>query len=249
MRRCPKCDREFPDKYNFCQFDRTPLTEVSGSESPSQGHLAALPFQAAWGQADPGSRSFNLTSRHIPFIVAAATIALLGMAIVSYLYLSTSKPDQTVLASTVNTNVASYTAPPSPTAARPSTSSIEEDVKATLNNWAAATNAHDLDTHMSYYADTLDYYYDRKNARIDFVRTGRERAYNKYPQLNVQLSNITVAPSTSGMSASATFDKTWDFQGEKHSTGSVRQMVELTNVGGRWLITAEKDLQTYYANW
>ncbi|MGH9931921.1 MAG: hypothetical protein ACREA9_22200, partial [Pyrinomonadaceae bacterium] len=31
MKRCPRCYTEFPDKYRFCQHDRTPLVEVEVS--------------------------------------------------------------------------------------------------------------------------------------------------------------------------------------------------------------------------
>lgn len=32
MKRCPKCGHDFPDKYRFCQYDRTALIEVAGQE-------------------------------------------------------------------------------------------------------------------------------------------------------------------------------------------------------------------------
>ena len=31
MKRCPQCSTEFPDKYKFCQYDRTVLVEVEVS--------------------------------------------------------------------------------------------------------------------------------------------------------------------------------------------------------------------------
>ena len=116
----------------------------------------------------------------------------------------------------------------------------------TLNRWVAAIKARDLDAHMSYYADTLDTYYKSTNVSASQVREERMRAYERYSELNVQLSNINIMPGPSGTRATAIFDKTWTFSGERYSSGSVQQQIWLEKRDGRWLITGEKDLQVYY---
>jgi ketosteroid isomerase-like protein len=125
---------------------------------------------------------------------------------------------------------------------------VASQVTSTLNGWAAATTARDINAHMSYYADTLDTYYNAKSISSYKVRTDRERAFNTYSSMDVQLSNIRVTPDPGGQSAIATFDKTWTFEGDKYSNGSVQQLVTLTKQGGRWRITGEKDLRVYYVN-
>ncbi|HEX8653338.1 MAG TPA: hypothetical protein VF708_21160 [Pyrinomonadaceae bacterium] len=139
---------------------------------------------------------------------------------------------------------------PSATTTAPSinTAAIRDEVTATLNGWAAASMAHDIEKHMSYYADTLDTYYASTNVSASRVRADRERAYAVYSTIDIRLSNIKVTVERNGSSASATFDKTWNFEGSKYSSGSVQQRISLTNTGGRWLITGEKDLQVYYVN-
>jgi hypothetical protein len=126
---------------------------------------------------------------------------------------------------------------------------IEQEVTAALNGWAAASEAHDLDAHMSYYADTLDTYYRLSNVSSARVRADRARAYDTYSRLNVRLSRVEVTPYASGARAEAVFDKTFEFESDsKRLTGSVRQEVWLSKINGRWLITGEKDLQVYYLN-
>ncbi|MBC7929134.1 MAG: serine/threonine protein kinase [Rubrivivax sp.] len=147
---------------------------------------------------------------------------------------------------------------PQPTVERPrpesiertvvSASVVESGVRASLEGWVAATLDRDFETHMSFYADTLSFYYKHSNVGIAAVRANRVRAFTRYTKLDVQLSNIVVTPGQSGLTASATFDKSWSFEGDKNSSGSVQQMVLLENIGGRWLITGEKDLQVYYVN-
>jgi ketosteroid isomerase-like protein len=125
---------------------------------------------------------------------------------------------------------------------------IEREARLCLDGWVAATRAHDFETHMSFYASTLAFYYTRFNVSVQSVRTNRERAFTRYTKLDVQLTDVGVVPDPSGLTATAIFDKTWNFEGDKSSSGSVRQMVTLENINGQWLITGEKDLQVYYVN-
>jgi hypothetical protein len=144
---------------------------------------------------------------------------------------------------------ASPSAATTPTPAPVDVAAVREQVTAVLNGWTSASRARDLDKHMSYYADTLDTYYSASNVGASRVRSDRSKAYTAYNTLDVELSDIKITPDPSGERATATFDKTWTFEGaEKYSSGSVHQKVWLTKIGGRWRITGEKDLQVYYVN-
>jgi ketosteroid isomerase-like protein len=149
-----------------------------------------------------------------------------------------------------NDSTSSATPAPSPSAAASPVdeAAIREQVTATLNGWASASMAHDINAHMSYYAQTLDVYYSSTNVSASQVRADRERAYAVYSTIDIRLSNIKVTVEKTGTRATATFDKTWNFEGSKYSSGSVQQRIWLTKTGGRWLITGEKDLQVYYVN-
>ena len=126
---------------------------------------------------------------------------------------------------------------------------VREQVTAVLNGWTSASRAHDLDKHMTYYADTLDTYYNASNVNASRVRSDRARAYALYSTIDIELSNVKITVDPSGDRASAVLDKTWTFEGtEKYSSGSVHQKIWLVKTGGRWRITGEKDLQVYYVN-
>ncbi len=137
----------------------------------------------------------------------------------------------------------------SPTPSPIDVAAIRQQVTTVLNGWTSASRERDLDKHMSYYADTLDTYYNATNVNSSRVRSDRSRAYTAYDTLDVELSDIKVTPDPSGDVATATFDKTWTFEGsEKYSSGSVHQKVWLAKTDGRWRITGEKDLKVYYVN-
>ena len=56
-------------------------------------------------------------------------------------------------------------------------SSADLEVRNVLEGWAQATRNHDLDSHMRYYADTLDYYYSRTQVPASKIRDDRTRAF------------------------------------------------------------------------
>jgi serine/threonine protein kinase len=135
-------------------------------------------------------------------------------------------------------------APPRADAAR-----VNKEVKDALEDWADSTSGRDLDDHMSHYADTLETYYKRQNVPASQVRTDRNNAFVRYDDMKVKLDNFQVTPDPTGLRATVTFDKTWEFDSpDKNSKGSVRQQLTLLRAGGRWLINGERDLQVYYSN-
>ncbi len=98
---------------------------------------------------------------------------------------------------------------------------------------------------MSFFADMLDTYYRSTNVPASKARADLSRAFAIYSTFDVNLSNINVTVDDEGTSATAIFDKTWEFTGEKFSSGSVQQMVWLRKRNSRWLITGIKDLKIY----
>lgn len=126
---------------------------------------------------------------------------------------------------------------------------VKKDVENALKDWAESTRERKLDDHMKHYADMLDTYYKRQNVGAALVRTDRNNAFTRYDKIDVTIDNVNVVPDPTGLRATVTFDKTWDFDSpDRNSTGSVRQQLSLIRAGGRWLIYGEKDLQVYYSN-
>lgn len=138
---------------------------------------------------------------------------------------------------------------PTPTPKPIDTGAIREAVTTVLNGWSSAARAHDLETQIRYYADTVSPYYNASSYSVSKIKAERERVYALYDSIDVDLTNIKITPDPSGERATAVFDKTWVFQGEtKRNSGSVQQKIWLAKIGGRWRITGEKDLKVYYVN-
>jgi len=132
----------------------------------------------------------------------------------------------------------------------PSSSSADSEIRNTLDGWAQSTGNRDIDSHMRYYADTLDYYYARTLVPSSKVREDRSKAFAKFTYLSVQLNNMNVQLDSTGQRATIVFDKVFDFRGDNNAfyNGSVQEQLTLTKLGGAWLITGEKELKVYYVN-
>jgi serine/threonine protein kinase len=143
---------------------------------------------------------------------------------------------------------APVSATPAPVIAPINTPLLTSEVHQGLNGWSGAARSHDLDSQMTYYADTVDPYFKRRHVSKAEIQSDRAVAYRRYSRLDVQLSNISVVFDQTGTQATATFDKTFAFEGEKHFSGSVYTKLWLTKFGSRWLITGERDLKVHYIN-
>jgi ketosteroid isomerase-like protein len=153
---------------------------------------------------------------------------------------------------TVNANIEkpspspSATPIPKPTIKPEEAKAITNDVKDTIDEWKDASENLDIDGNLNLYADAVDYYSAGRVNRAR-VRDDKQKAFEQYDSINFKISNMKVTPDASGEKATAVFDKEWNFEGaEKYSTGKVQQQLTLGKIGGRWLITGEKDLKTYY---
>jgi serine/threonine protein kinase len=219
----------------------------------------SLPGYGLPANAPPSSGHFTKG------LLAFAIFTFMGLILVSYLYFfrkesggnspditdSTARKsiEQRKSAQSTETQrqIANHSIPPVVSKPIPiESSSVTEEVKATLDGWAATTRSHDFDTHMTYYADILEIYYSRQNVSVSFVRSNRSRAFKLYSSLDIQLSNIKVTPDSSGLRATTIFDKYYNFQnGEKSFSGSVQQMIWLAKINESWRIIGEKDLRVY----
>jgi hypothetical protein len=145
-----------------------------------------------------------------------------------------------------NTPTPTLTPTPKPTLDPKEAKAVTEDVKTVVDAWKDGLENLSLDMHLAQYSDTVDYY---KSGRVGIgkVRADKQRAFEAFDSIDVDISNMKVTPDETGDKATAVFDKEWTFEGaEKYSAGKVQQQLNFSRINGRWLITGEKDLKVYY---
>lgn len=165
---------------------------------------------------------------------------------------ATPKPSPTKTAtptpSPTSTPTPSPTPKPQPTITAEETEAVKSDIEQVINRWKSSSEDFDLEDHLSNYADTVDYYRGGK-VSLGKVREDKEKVYNMYHTVSVNISNAEITPDPSGEKATAVFDKEWNFENdEKSNSGKVRQQLQFVKSGGKWKISGEKDLKVYYVN-
>jgi hypothetical protein len=161
------------------------------------------------------------------------------------------QPNANAANQNTNSNVAASPTPTATPTAQPTlkpetAKALTNDVKNVVDDWKDTTENLDLDAHISQYAATVDYY-KAGRVNVDRVRADRARAFDAYDTISINIDNVKVTPDASGERATVVLDKEWNFEGaEKFSSGKVQQQLTLNKIGGRWLITGEKDLKIYY---
>lgn len=146
--------------------------------------------------------------------------------------------------SNVNSNT-NASPSPKPTLSAEQTKKIRQDVSDALDGWAASTENRNLESHLAFYAATVEFY-NGDSARL---RADRQKAFETWNDISVDLSNVKITPDASGDKAVAVIDKEWNFENDAQtSSGKAQQQLTLEKIGGRWQITAEKDLKVYYTD-
>ena len=163
-------------------------------------------------------------------------------------YSPNPSPTNTSTPAASPTPTSSTTPTPTPQPTQTPGGGASREVASALEGWRRTMNG-DVNAHMAYYADTLHTYYNAKNADVSMVRNNVARAFSAYDTFDVRIDNLQIEVDPSGERAVATFDKTFEFKSPgKTYQGSGLNRFWFEKIGGRWLITGEKDLKIYYVN-
>jgi hypothetical protein len=125
---------------------------------------------------------------------------------------------------------------------------VKKEVSEMLERWRSSIVKRDIETHMKSYAATLENYYKESGIDRNHVRADRQRAFDRYESLDLQVDKLTITPESED-AAIVVFDKSWTFKNpQKTSTGSVQQEMRLIKENGSWIIVGEKDEKVYFLN-
>ena len=141
----------------------------------------------------------------------------------------------------------SLTPPVTPASPPVDRGQAESEISGTIDRWNSQAEDLNLDSYMENYAQRVDYY-NRKGVDKSTVRDDKSRAFKMYRSILIEMPNMKVSVDESGETATAEFDKVWDFRGERNSSGRVRSQLRFQHESGRWLITSERDIKVYYIN-
>jgi serine/threonine protein kinase len=118
-----------------------------------------------------------------------------------------------------------------------------EELSGALDAWVAATNARDLNRQMSFYAPTLNAFYQKRGISQAAVRAEKSRLFSQISSIDVKASAPEIRVSDDGRTATMRFHKSWDFVGAQSSSGEVVQELGWRKTDSGWKIVSERDVQ------
>jgi serine/threonine protein kinase/ketosteroid isomerase-like protein len=117
------------------------------------------------------------------------------------------------------------------------------ELRATLDQWIAATNSRDINQLMNFYAPTVDVFYQRRGATQAAVRAEKNRLLTAASRIDVRVSDPSTEVAADGQTATMRFRKAWDFSGVSPASGEVLQELRWRKTAAGWKIVAERDVQ------
>ncbi|HEX8499877.1 MAG TPA: nuclear transport factor 2 family protein [Pyrinomonadaceae bacterium] len=120
----------------------------------------------------------------------------------------------------------------------------QQELRAALGEWLAATNSRDVGRQMSYYAPKVEAFYLSRNAPREAVRAEKARLFARAASVNVEAASPEIRMSRDGRTAVMRFRKRYQITGgEGARSGEVLQELRWRRTDGGWKIVGERDLR------
>lgn len=270
MKQCPICKTQYTDDtLQYCLQDGTPLMADSVSGIPIDETETVISNRTRGQKADltkvsARPRSEEAKARRfytvlIVLLTVLATLLVFAIGVAGYwifvrqrekqdarLTPNNGTPSVNTTAAPVNrpTPTPTRTPKPAPTATPVNKAEATRAVSDAVAAWNSDTESGNIDAVARRYADTVDYF-RTSGASRELVRRDKERAFSAFDSVEINIGNVKIDVDDSGEAATAEFDKSWRFEGERVSEGKVRSQLKFRKINGKWLIASEKDLAVY----
>ena len=261
MKQCPVCGTQYTDDtLQYCLQDGSPLAGVPAEEETVISSRSRFEAPATRRLDRPGPPAAPAGRSKTPWIVLAtalATLLLVGIGGAALWFYTKQNRAPNVATDTKPVGRdAAHTPAPTPSPARNSNANgtanansrpavdpaaVRRQVTSTVNEWKENTESLDIDSLMGQYAERADYY-NTSGASREAIRRDKERAFSSFDTVVLEISGLSIEVDDTGETATAEFDKEWEFEGERSSRGKVRSQLKLRKTNGRWLIVSERDL-------
>lgn len=114
------------------------------------------------------------------------------------------------------------------------------ELRASLNEWIAATNARDVGKQMTFYAPNVEAFYLSRNATRAAVREEKARLFSRARAVDVRASEPDIRLGRDGRTAVMRFRKRYQID---ERGGEVLQELRWRHTPSGWRIVSERDLR------
>ena len=157
-----------------------------------------------------------------------------------------SQDDQTTaapvpVASTVPETIKANDPPPATDA-----EAIKAEITNAVEQWKDLTEGHNAEKLSQMYGEKVDYLGTTGVSNAE-IRATVQKLFDAYSDIDLQISNLSVAVDSEGQAATAIFDNEWDYEASpKLSSGKAHTKLHFQRSGSDWKIVSERQLKIYY---
>jgi ketosteroid isomerase-like protein len=117
-------------------------------------------------------------------------------------------------------------------------------LRASLEQWIAATNARDIAKQMTFYPQTIQAFYRTRNVPKEAVRAEKARIFKQARRIDVRADEPEIIFTDEGRAALMRFRKRYVIEGGPGDRrGEVIQELRWRKTGSGWKITSERDVR------
>ncbi|MEQ1763163.1 MAG: nuclear transport factor 2 family protein [Pyrinomonadaceae bacterium] len=132
----------------------------------------------------------------------------------------------------------------------PPVSTDAEAVRAEIANlveqWKDLTEGHNAEELSQMYGEKVDYL-GKSGTTTAEVRSSLQKIFDEYNEIDVNITNMSVAVDAEGTAATALFDNEWDYEANpKLASGKAHTKLHFQRADSDWKIVSERQLKIYY---
>lgn len=123
---------------------------------------------------------------------------------------------------------------------------VKSQIRNLVEQWKDLTEGHNAERLSRMYGEKVDYY-GKPGTRTEEVRAELEKTFDAYSEIDVEISNLSIAVDSESTAATALFDNEWIYAASpKLSSGKAHTKLHFQRVGTDWKIVSEKQLKVYF---
>jgi ketosteroid isomerase-like protein len=132
----------------------------------------------------------------------------------------------------------------------PPTSSDIEMVKTEIadlvERWKDLTEGHNAEKLSQMYGEKVDYLGEAGTANSE-IRATLQKTFDEFNDIDMVITNVTIAVDAEGTAATALFDNEWDYEASpKLTSGKAHTKLHFQRAGSEWKIVSERQLKIYF---
>lgn len=126
------------------------------------------------------------------------------------------------------------------------TETIKKEVTGLVDRWKGLTEGHRASDLAGLYGEKVEYL-GKPGVSPNEIRSEMQKTFEAYSDIDIDISNLSIAVDAEGTAATALFDKEWSYAASpKLTEGKAHTKMHLRKIGPDWKIVSEKNLKIYY---